>query len=339
MAQRPTAQSTGGRRGRARAAKGGLCDGAGRSGSTILGVALGNCETFFYAGELDKWLMSGVSDVRESRCVGERRGCGSTALEPCARAGGGTPGSWQAVRRLVETSSALFRVHGWRARRGCADRIGVSRRISTARSQARPERSTSWTALAPSLRARRLQSIEASSCICCFWCAIHGAWSRPGSARTPEPRFSMLATNAYLWLTNLLSVCVFLRHPRERQLFIRYGDFTANRRRPCVASSTALVCRRRSQISIYSGRCPYHGNRLIFPSRSLKRATPPHPRRSSPGQREAAPVAVGGGSPHMVYSGIAIHHPNMNTHTHPYRHLSSPNWSRATAALTLQFEV
>src|SRR3989440_11450989 len=30
--------------------------GAGRSGSTILGVALGNCDGLFYAGELDKWL-------------------------------------------------------------------------------------------------------------------------------------------------------------------------------------------------------------------------------------------------------------------------------------------
>src|SRR2546423_15271469 len=30
--------------------------GAGRSGSTILGVTLGNCADVFFAGELDKWL-------------------------------------------------------------------------------------------------------------------------------------------------------------------------------------------------------------------------------------------------------------------------------------------
>ena len=30
--------------------------GAGRSGSTILGVSLGNCADLVYAGELDKWL-------------------------------------------------------------------------------------------------------------------------------------------------------------------------------------------------------------------------------------------------------------------------------------------
>ena len=31
--------------------------GSGHSGSTILGIALGNCEGFFYAGELDNWLV------------------------------------------------------------------------------------------------------------------------------------------------------------------------------------------------------------------------------------------------------------------------------------------
>ena len=31
--------------------------GSGHSGSTILGVTLGNCEGFFYAGELDNWLV------------------------------------------------------------------------------------------------------------------------------------------------------------------------------------------------------------------------------------------------------------------------------------------
>src|SRR5256885_14953963 len=31
--------------------------GAGHSGSTIRGVTLGNCDGFFYAGELDNWLV------------------------------------------------------------------------------------------------------------------------------------------------------------------------------------------------------------------------------------------------------------------------------------------
>jgi hypothetical protein len=38
--------------------------GAGHSGSTILGVTLGNCEGVFYAGELEEWLVSsGASSI------------------------------------------------------------------------------------------------------------------------------------------------------------------------------------------------------------------------------------------------------------------------------------
>ena len=41
--------------------------GAGRSGSTTLGITLGNCEGVFYAGELDNWLVrSGVPPVEDS---------------------------------------------------------------------------------------------------------------------------------------------------------------------------------------------------------------------------------------------------------------------------------
>ena len=49
--------------------------GAGHSGSTILGITLGNCEDFFYAGELEEWLMTserprwGASD----RAIAEAR--------------------------------------------------------------------------------------------------------------------------------------------------------------------------------------------------------------------------------------------------------------------------
>src|ERR1700730_15993454 len=83
--------------------------GAGRSGSTILGVALGNCEGVFYAGELDKWLI--------------RRG------EP-ALGGGERAQFWERVRarvnasdlfgygaRALERSSALFSVSKARRRR------------------------------------------------------------------------------------------------------------------------------------------------------------------------------------------------------------------------------
>src|SRR5271155_2964451 len=41
--------------------------GAGRSGSTTLGITLGNCAGVFYAGELDNWLVrSGVPQVEDA---------------------------------------------------------------------------------------------------------------------------------------------------------------------------------------------------------------------------------------------------------------------------------
>src|SRR5690242_15295350 len=92
--------------------------GAGRSGSTILGVALGNCARCFYAGELDKWLlMSGESMHERAR---------AEAGEPSE------PGIWSRVREdvaapadlfgrdarsCIEHSSSLFRPHKLRTRR------------------------------------------------------------------------------------------------------------------------------------------------------------------------------------------------------------------------------
>src|ERR1700726_2236472 len=61
--------------------------GAGRSGSTILGVTLGNYEYVFYAGELDAWL------VRS----------GSPVLEDAERAR-----FWQGVCKEVDGAADLF---------------------------------------------------------------------------------------------------------------------------------------------------------------------------------------------------------------------------------------
>jgi hypothetical protein len=43
-----------------------------------------------------------------------------------------------------------------------------------------------------------------------------------------ERRFGTLAANAYLWLTNGLSLLVFLRQPHERRLLVRHEDFLAD---------------------------------------------------------------------------------------------------------------
>ena len=83
--------------------------GAGRSGSTILGVALGNCENVFFAGELDRWLArSGVPRP-------QRRGA---ELWSRIRAGVQDPeAELEGKTTYLERSSALLDVRKWPARR------------------------------------------------------------------------------------------------------------------------------------------------------------------------------------------------------------------------------
>src|SRR5947209_13698495 len=75
--------------------------GAGRSGSTILGIALGNCEGVFFAGELDKWLpRGGTPSLRDPER--DRFWSGVRAQIPDTGAITG------AEARAIERSSSLF---------------------------------------------------------------------------------------------------------------------------------------------------------------------------------------------------------------------------------------
>jgi hypothetical protein len=75
--------------------------GAGHSGSSILGVALGNCAGVFYAGEVDEWLLKGGA----GRWAGTERTRFWDAVRD--RMGGTAEGLiGDGVNRLVERSSA-----------------------------------------------------------------------------------------------------------------------------------------------------------------------------------------------------------------------------------------
>ena len=89
--------------------------GAGRSGSTILGIALGNCTDIFFAGELARW------HRRAGRPL-----AGTTAADGAER-----ELFWQRVRgrlgsscdalgsevSVLQRSSAAFRIDSWPAQR------------------------------------------------------------------------------------------------------------------------------------------------------------------------------------------------------------------------------
>ncbi len=196
--------------------------GAHRSGSTILGVTLGNCEGFFFAGEVHSWPT--------------RRGVPSFCDEPGEEL-------WRAVRKGVtdaaelfgdetqlylDRSSALYRVKSWGTRRRLRPRYrrlneNLYRAIALVAGASHIVDSSHYP-----LRAHELQQMGGIDLYILFLVR-----DPQGIVASLDPHDessgskSPLTTNLHLWATYLLSVAVFLRQPRERRLFVRHEDFIA----------------------------------------------------------------------------------------------------------------
>lgn len=198
--------------------------GSGRSGSSILGVALGNCDRIFYGGELAKWLWrSGVPFA------------GSTSES-----------FWQAVREDVdvpanlsgelgrrasclERSSVLLRVYRWPDRhRLRAGYRRVARELFGAIAKVADASYIVDTSHHP-LRAMELQRVAGIDLY-----LIYLVRDPQGVIASLDPRDrssyskSPLAANAHLSLTHLLSLRAFLRHPPDQRMFLRHEDFLAD---------------------------------------------------------------------------------------------------------------
>jgi Sulfotransferase family len=231
--------------------------GAGRSGSTILGITLGNCTDIFYAGELDKWLrrsgtppLGGEERQRFWRTVREEIDVSPTLLGKKARS--------------LEQSSAPFRLHSRRGQRSLREPY---RRFSQElyRVIARTAGVTHIvdTSHFPR-RARELQRLDGIDLYLLFVVrdpqSVVASWNRDDVV---EPRFDVSTTNAYLWLTYLLSLFVFLRHPRERRLLVRHESFLEDPQGvlrdifDCVGSTAAMPDFTALQTGI-----PFQGNRV-----------------------------------------------------------------------------
>lgn len=203
--------------------------GAGRSGSTILGIALGNCADVFFAGELARWYrragkpLTGAPDPGRERFWQAVRG----ELELEIDVGVDTLGPEVGV---LQRSSALFQIGSWpaqrrlrgRYRRACEDLFRAIARTAG-------KGCIVDTSHFPR-RARVLQTLGGVDLYLLF--LVRDPQSIVASYRRRDvvqgPRFGVLATNAYLWLTYVLSAYVFLRHPSERRLLVRHEDFLAN---------------------------------------------------------------------------------------------------------------
>jgi hypothetical protein len=253
--------------------------GSGRCGSTILGVTLGNCQDVFFVGELDRWLPSNGTPVL-----------------------GGTERTrfWNSVRNRIDVDRDLLgerardslerglgplRVAKWPGRRRFRRRYrklmgelystiaGVAGATHIAETSHFPLRARELKAV-PGLDVyliflvRHPQSMLASFTRTVGRNDLAGRWRR------------VLTTNADIWITHLLATWVFLRHRRDRRLFMHYEDFTADPRAVLqqvldMSESPAAI----PDLSALATGWPMGGNRLLrseVVALKAETAKPPH---------------------------------------------------------------
>jgi hypothetical protein len=197
--------------------------GTARSGSTILGVTLDNCEGIFYGGELGGWIeRSGRSSYEGS----ERTGLWNTVLE---RVNGGAELFDKDVRGALERSSAALRLDRWPARRRLRGRWQrLTESLYRTIAQETGAGHIVDTSSHP-LRAHELQRLDGVELHLIYLVrdphGVVASFTTPGQAKYSD---SIFITNAYISLTNLLAAWVFLRQPRARRLFLRHEDFVAD---------------------------------------------------------------------------------------------------------------
>jgi hypothetical protein len=196
--------------------------GTARSGSTILGIALGNCERVFYAGELGGWL--GKSGISRLDGAERERFWGSVREQvDCPDDLFG-----QDALLSIERSLSLIRVNKWRTRcRIVRSYRRVTEELYRAIVQTAGATHVVDTSSHP-LRARELKRLDGIDLYLVYLArnphGVVASFTQPGWRFSKSPAL----TNAYLWLTSLLSVLVFLKHRRDRRIFVRHEEFVAD---------------------------------------------------------------------------------------------------------------
>jgi hypothetical protein len=265
--------------------------GAGRSGSTTLGIVLGNCADVFYGGELDNWLVrSGVPQVEDPERITFWERVRAELDDPDAAA----ELFGNEAQRAIERSLSLLRVHKWRTRRRLAHGYrAVAEDLYRGLARAAGVTHIADTSHYP-LRALELQRIDGIELYLVFLVrdpqAVVASFNRHDVGEYTK---STLHTNVYLWLTHLLSLYVFLQQPRARRLLVRYEDFVADPGavvRQILDGSGAAATSLPDFTSLHTG-FPLQGNRVSrSDTLSLKPRADPLPRSSPVTRLVQAPL-------------------------------------------------
>ncbi|MCW3017721.1 MAG: Sulfotransferase family [Solirubrobacterales bacterium] len=197
--------------------------GAGHSGSTILGVALGNCADFFYAGEVEEWLVkSGTPPWAD----GERAAFWKSVAE---KTDGEELFGSDAVRS-IERSSALLRIDRWPTRRRLCGRYRrLTEELLHAISSTADARHVVDTSHFP-LRARELKMLGGIDVYLVFLvrdphAVVDSNLRQFQRHELAERRLRTIGLNVNLWFTMLVSSVVFLKQRRDRRMFLRHETF------------------------------------------------------------------------------------------------------------------
>jgi Sulfotransferase family len=253
--------------------------GSGHSGSTILGVTLGNCDGFFYAGELDNWLvrkgaslLGGTERTRFWNQVRDGVEGAEGAFGPDAQ-------------RYLERSSAILRP-GKAAARDAVRRRWRPVTEELYRSIARTAGATHIVDSAHfPLRARELKQLEGIDVYLVFLVrdpqqVVHSFVKHINRHALAERRWRTLVTNLDMSLTYLLATLVFLRAPRARRALLRHEDFLADPEGVlrAIFALTGSDAGTPDLGSLQTG-FPMQGNRLIKSEMVSFRGSGAHPPR------------------------------------------------------------
>ncbi len=255
--------------------------GAGHSGSTILGVTLGNCTGFFYAGELEWWLrMSGAPNfggVERTRFWASVRG----------RVPAATDLFGIEVRDAIERSGSRLRFWTVPVRRRLRPRY---RRVTDELFRAVASASGAERVIDTShfpMRARELQRSRELDLHLIYLVrdprgVVASELAGLGRHSAAERARRLIAKNLDLWLTSALSVMVFLRQPRARRMLVRHEQFLAEPER--VLRETLDHMGASSPLpdldSLETGM-PLRGNRLLGEQTIALERDPSPPERPS----------------------------------------------------------
>jgi hypothetical protein len=198
--------------------------GAGHSGSTILGITLGNCDGFFYAGELEEWLMTydrprwGARDRQEFWGAVSERVSGAEEIFGAE------------ANRCIERSSSSFRIDRWPARRRLRPTYRrVAMQLARAVADVADARYVVDSSHFP-LRARELRELPGIELYLIFLVrdprdVVASNTRELSPHELAETRWRRLTMNADLWLTQLLCLRTFASHRKDRRIFVRHEDF------------------------------------------------------------------------------------------------------------------